>query len=257
MRKIIEIVFSKLCGHHIHLYNPDYKLTVMKKPLLLFLFLLTGAFMANAQLAHLRIVALYNFPDTAYEGVAYPIQVKIQNVGIAPFQGPLQIIIHTDSATQVLYFSQNPNFVLFPNDTAILAANSGVMGYVFTSAMYRTGNDVVVVWPYSTQMAVQIDTLYTAVYFVPLSSGIANETEVGGAGFMVYPNPFTDRIHLIPANGMLVEQVRISDLFGKEVYRRTFNGDDDLPLEMLRPGIYILEITTSGNNKTIVKIVKQ
>lgn len=212
--------------------------------------------MAGAQSAHLRIVALYNFPDTAYEGVAYPIQVKIQNVGIAPFQGPLQIIIHTDSATQVLYFSQNPNFVLFPNDTAVLSANSGALGYVFTSAMYRTGNDVVVVWPYSTQMAVQVDTLYTAVYFVPLS-GIAGETEVHSAGLTVYPNPFTDRIHFIPGAGMQVEQVRITDLFGKEVYRRAFKGENDLPLEMLRPGIYILEITTSGNSKTIVKIVKQ
>ena len=105
-------------------------------------------------------------------------------------------------------------------------------------------------------MAVQYDTLYTAVYFVPLSS-IVNEEEALNTGMRVYPNPFTGHLYLKLSQDKVVEQVRISDMFGKEVFRRKMNGEADLPLEMLRPGIYILEITSSATAKTIVKIVKQ
>lgn len=256
MRKINKRVCVDVSKRRIHLYHPDNKTITMKKTVLIFLFLLTGTFMATAQSAHLRITALYNFPDTAYEGVVYPIQFQLKNVGIGAYQGPLQIVLQTDSATDILYFNQNPNFVLLPNDTVTLIANSGAMGYVFSSNVFRTGNDVVVVWPYTTQFAVQVDTLYTAVYFVPLS-GIANEQEAISTGIPVYPNPFSDLLHLKLTNGMQVEQVRISDLFGKEVYRRIFDGAEDLSLEMLHPGIYILEIETSNHGRTVVKIIKQ
>lgn len=226
----------------------------MKRHLLVILFLMS-AIGAQAQNAHLRIVSLINFPDTAYEGVSYPVQFVLKNVGPAAFQGPFQVILQADSGTEIFYFNQSPNFILLPNDTMILSPGNGALGYYFSSSVYKTGNDVVVVWPYSTQMSVGIDTLYTAVYFIPTGT-VSNGQELIKSGLSIFPNPFNDVIYLKPADGTMVESVRITDLFGREIYRNE-NATDLINLPEMQSGLYILELETADNRKVVLKILKQ
>jgi hypothetical protein len=216
-----------------------------------FLFLGVKAF---AQNAHLRITGLINFPDTAYQGVSYPVGIVLKNVGFSPFQGPLQVILQTDSAYDILYYSQNPNFALFPNDTVTLLANQGgTFGYQFTSQVFKPGNDVVVVWPYSTQMNVDYDSIYTSVYYVPLSS-VANNNGFEKSVIKAWPNPFYDQINLDLSGGQIVEQVRVFSIDGRE-YPVQLRGSV-LYLHNFHPGVYLMEIRLTDNTFYYSRMVK-
>ena len=227
----------------------------MRKHLYVILIFVGAAMSAGAQTAHLRITNLINFPDTAYEGVVYPVQFILKNVGTGAYQGPFQVILQADSGSEILYFNQNPSFVLFPNDTVVLSGGNGVMGYQFTSQVYKAGNDVVVVWPYSTQMSVGIDTLVTGVYYIP-SGIISNGPDQVKTTMKVFPNPFKDIIHLETGDGSMVEKVRISDLFGREIYRKE-TAIDRINLPGLKNGMYILELEISDNRKVVMKMFRQ
>jgi Secretion system C-terminal sorting domain len=224
----------------------------MFKRLLLITLLFTGSLaVSHAQNAQLRIISLTNFPDTAFEGVSYMISMNLKNVGTAPYQGPLQILIQGDSLIDQLYFSNNPNFALLPNDTVTLIANGGgTFGYNFSPQYFRPGNDIVVVWPYTTQFNVLIDTLYTAVYFVPL----AGVNEYAAEPFQFFPNPFANLIHYSLAGNEKVEQVRIFDANGR-ISALAIPDNNTIDLSVLKEGFYFLQIKT--NERTIIrKILK-
>lgn len=69
----------------------------------------------------------------------------------------------------------------------------------------------------------------------------------------VYPNPTADRITITPQNNELTG-VRLLDGTGRVLRPAMQAGEHDL--SMLRPGIYLLEITTNGT-RTVKQIVKQ
>ncbi len=224
----------------------------MCKRLLLIMFLFAGSIaVSRAQSAQLRIISLTNFPDTAFEGVSYQIALNLKNVGATPYQGPLQILIQADSLIDQLYFSNNSSFVLLPNDTVTLIANgNGIFGYNFSSQFFRPGNDIVVVWPYTTQLNVLIDTLYTAVYFVPL----AGVNEYAAERFQLYPNPFVNLIHFTLTGNERVEQVRIFDANGR-FSALSIPDNNSIDLFSLKEGLYFLLITTNERviNRKVLK----
>jgi hypothetical protein len=214
----------------------------MLKRILFILLFAVGSFGIAYSQSHLRVTSLINFPDTAFEGVIYPVQLIMTNTGAAPFQGPIQVLVKGDSAQQagILFFDNSAQFTLLPGDTALLTANpSGTGGFTFDSTVFRPGNDIVVVWPYTTQMAVGIDSLFTAVYFVPL-------TDVGKyvrEPMRIYPNPFSGIINLDLDPAETVEQVRITDAMGKFITIANPSGRQ-LNLSFLDKGFYVLEVQT-------------
>lgn len=225
----------------------------MLKRIPIILTLLFGSFcVTQAQTAHLRITTLINFPDTAYEGNAYPIGVVLSNIGIAPFTGPLQILIQADTlAPTLLGFTNNPTFSLFPGDSAIIFSNVlGSQGFVFTSQFFRPGNDIVVVWPYAIQSNAQMDTLITAMYFIPVNTVGEYVLEPGNA----WPNPFHNKIQIGLLEGEKLEQVRICDASGRIVFIQD-NPDNSIDLSELREGIYFLQSQTSRRS-FFVRLVK-
>lgn len=227
-------------------YIHEVKLTtepMLKRILIVILLAFGGRCVTQAQPAHLRIMSLINFPDTAYEGISYPVGFNLKNIGATPYQGPLQILIMGDSVPDVIYFSNNPNFVLLPNDTVAVFANpAGSQGYVFTPQFFRPGNDIVVVWPYTAQSIVIIDTIFTALNFVPIASVSEHVRELAS----VYPNPFSGILHIEPGNNESVEQVRIFDssgrLMGTEKPKQNV-----LDVSYLKMGFYFIEIFTDKN----------
>lgn len=210
---------------------------------------------AQAQPApHLTIDALINFPDTAFYGQAYPIAIRVKNIGAVPYQGPLQIGLMADSAFAYLFYSNNPTNVILPNDTITLyTTGSGMLGFVFDSSVFRLGNNVVVVWPYSSQGSVLVDSLVTDVY---INSTTGVKSISADDNFRLYPNPFKDNIMFDGVNKFDIDRVRIFTLQGVKVY-------DEKPLtkpidlNRLNSGCYLMEAKLKNGQRFYRKIIKE
>ncbi len=66
----------------------------------------------------------------------------------------------------------------------------------------------------------------------------------------VYPNPSTDVLHIALEKGADA-YVRISDLSGSVIEERAFNSKLEMPVLNWPPGIYLINITSSGSQKTL------
>lgn len=214
---------------------------------------LMGAYNQNviAQV-HLTIDSLINFPDTALVGQAYPVAIRVKNIGNTPYQGPLQIGLMRDSLFKYLYFNSNPSVVLLPNDTLTLyTTNTGIFGFVFDSTVFRAGNNVVVVWPYSNQ-SIMFDSLTTQVY-VDFTTGVRDLPYDNN--FMLYPNPFTDELRISMVDGKPIDRVRIFSLHGVKVYDEKLFSKP-LKLDGLKAGCYLMDAETRDGLHLYRKIVK-
>lgn len=76
---------------------------------------------------------------------------------------------------------------------------------------------------------------------------------------LVYPNPFTDKVHIDLGNAATSKvQVEVSDLLGKNVYNATLvnNSNIEIDLSSLTPGVYMMKVT-AGNSVSTHKIIKK
>jgi hypothetical protein len=226
----------------------------MKRILSLWILLIGGflyAGQARAQV-HLSIDTLVNFPDTAYDGTIAPAYVIVHNYGNTPYQGPLQILLQADSLpAQYLNFNST-SITILPFDTAVLSPGGSV--FVFDSAHFRTGNNVVVVWPYSTQSGINIDTFHTQVYFQHVAVGLASHPQI--RNLQVYPNPANDFLIICSPDEEL-EGVRIMDISGKICRTERFgsHSTNRIPLSGLKPGCYLLEAFGGNNKRAMMKLM--
>ena len=202
----------------------------------------------------LSIDTIINLPDTAYQGLTTSMVIIVRNSGNTPYQGALQVNIRADSLpTQYLYYSQNPNFILLPGDTASLT--TGGAGFTFDSSHFKTGNNVVVVWPYSTQ-AITFAFFTTSVYFkANVFAGLPSQP--GIKKLKVYPNPGKE-IVVIESPLDNLEGVRILDLSGRLITEvKQLNVSSwQLPIAGLKPGCYLLEVIATDDKRSIIKLVK-
>ncbi|MEO5569923.1 MAG: T9SS type A sorting domain-containing protein [Bacteroidia bacterium] len=220
------------------------------KRILLIALVLAGIFSKKgfAQQAQLQIYAVDSFPtwpnDTVYENQTRNLGFRVRNVNSSPLtvNAYLKIfLLNTDTTllsqplqlVDTSYFIQN----LVGNDTIYVL----VSNYPFTSATYRAGNNIVVVWPRigndptTTYDSLQLDT----VYFVPFSS--INMLRVDNEAFSVFPNPVKDKINMNSGDRNPIEYVRILDDMGQQMlYRRT--SEKQLDVHFLSDGFYFVEI---------------
>jgi len=75
--------------------------------------------------------------------------------------------------------------------------------------------------------------------------------EIKGFGFLVYPNPTQNEIH-IQYEGSSNEQVCITDVFGRPVLTATLNVDENntLNLSQLKNGLYFISMQLNGHSYT-------
>lgn len=212
--------------------------------------LLTG--LANAQ-PHLRVSSLINWPDTAYQNQVFPVETVVENIGTAVYQAPLQIVLKADSNVfSYLFYNSTQTITILPGDTVHLSMPGG---YLFDSSVFKPGNNVVVVWPFTTQSAA-IDTFQTVVYFNNLGTQGLNDPKPI-PGLSIYPNPAQAETFIYsPSSGL--ERVRIMDAFGREISTIPGNRQHkmQLPLEGLPAGIYLLEIFGTAGDKSIYRILR-
>jgi hypothetical protein len=216
---------------------------------------LTAAIESRAQLPHLRIDAIFNYPDTIVQGQFYPVNILLTNIGNTPYQGPLQIAFETDSsngAINYLYFSGN-SVLIPPGDTAFFV---NANGFLADSTIFRPGNNVVVVWPYSSQ-AIIADTFLVSTYYVTATGTGLNDREYFKK-VQVFPNPTTNNLQVV-SEEITIEGVRIWDMKGRlleeQGFERRYSWQVDLT--NLMPGMYLVELIGTEKRSGIYRIVKQ
>lgn len=222
--------------------------------LLCSILLLGGAFMSdvNAQIS-LKVSALLNFPDTAILNQNVPAIVVIENTGSITYQGVLSVGIATDSSsgtTNLLYFGSQPITIL-PLDTAWLVPANG---FTFTNPLFKLGNNVVVVWPISTQ-AITIDSLKTGVY---INGVLGVNDKANKSTIQVVPNPASDFISLRDLDNS-IESVRIYSTFGNLMFESVPTNDQQKTIDVstFSSGLYIVRIINKDKKNTSLKFFKE
>jgi len=204
---------------------------------------------SKAQTPDLHVYALINFPDTVSTGDLIPVNVIVQNVGNTPYQGPLQIAMAAWGTTTFLYFNNAP-IIILPNDTVTLVDSTG---FIADSSFFRQGNNVVVVWPYSSQ-SITYTTTTVDVWYNDLTVGIKEPLAI--EHLQAYPNPVKDQL-MIHSSKELIEGVRIWSVTGQLMQVSRHGGEADLQLSLqdLAPGYYTVELTSTTNHVSRLKII--
>jgi hypothetical protein len=151
-----------------------------------------------------------------------------------------------------LYFS-GTSILIPPGDTALLTNSNG---FFADSTVFRPGNNVVVVWPYSSQ-AITIDTFFVSTYYLTTSGTGINDMEYFKK-VQLFPNPATNNLQVV-SDEITIEGVRIWDLKGvlleEQSFERRYNWSIDLT--DLMPGMYLIELIGTEKRSGIYRIVKQ
>lgn len=224
----------------------------MKKVLSFFLAAGLVLFCSNHSFAqaHLRILRIDNYPDSAIQGHPYNgIHTIVRNVGSDTLHGTISIFLYSTSIGAANYDTLDLNsfqITLAPGDSVPLWSNT----YFFRTIHYAAGDNIIVVWPVTSSSSAAIDSFFTQVHFTP-SVGI---DELNKTGVRIFPNPVSQYLHLNYDNENNVEQVRIYDLAGREIYSvdkavRTIN------LSEFDNGLYFLEIIHKDGRRLAQKIL--
>jgi hypothetical protein len=164
----------------------------------------------------------------------------------------LQIGLMNDSVFTFLYFNSNPAVVILPNDTLTLYTSStGTQGFIFDSTVFRAGNNVVVVWPYSNQSIV-IDSLTTNVY-VEFTTGIKDGP--GQSNLTIYPNPFGNEIRIEGPGINDIDRVRIFSIQGEIILDKKYDGSP-IKSDWVEVGYYLMELKNKNGLSFYKKIMK-
>lgn len=96
----------------------------------------------------------------------------------------------------------------------------------------------------------------TALQTVP--AYILSANEIVSAKFNMYPNPATNVVNITNSENMLVQQVIIYDISGKQLSTQSFNNEVQIQLnvENLPSGTYMLHIQTNAGT-AVKKLVKK
>lgn len=216
-------------------------------------FILLNAGGAFAQ-AHLRVTNIINWPDTVYNGQILPVGATVENIGTSTYQGPLQIILRTDSNIySYIYYNQTTIWTILPGDTISFFPPAG---YLFDGSVFRPGNNVVVVWPQSSQPLIVDTAAFTTFFINNQAQGIDDLT--GIPGLSIYPNPAYDLAQIISPE-IRLESVRIYSSKGQLIKQEDAGSVLSMRLEIqdLPAGLYLLEIIGSGSHRASFRLMKQ
>ncbi|HKR06561.1 MAG TPA: T9SS type A sorting domain-containing protein [Bacteroidia bacterium] len=231
------------------------------KRFLLITLLLAGIFSKNsfAQQILMTVTSVDSFPvlplDTAYENDQYNFNIHVSNLGsgVVPVLDTCRVFLMNTDTNFSTIETLGKIYIdtLHGNDNFSIP----VFSYQFTPATYKTGNNIVVVWPRinsnpgATFDSLQIDT----VYFVPLLS--INMLSEQIQSFFLFPNPVTDQIRINSNHQNSIEYVRISNDLGQTVMFRRSAGKN-LDVRFLSKGFYFIEITERNGTVSRKKFLK-
>lgn len=211
----------------------------------------------NAQQVTMAVDSMTGFPDTALCCTQqYNFTIDVRNFSSVQFGGVLNIMYRTDqmnASDSGGVFNANG---LFDTISAFGSTTITVSNFSFDSlAGFRTGGNVVVVWPVcSSGISVFVtDTFYASV-FVENGQGI-NEPKATINKINIYPIPANEKIFIQnQLTEKSIEYVRIIDIIGTEVFNAK-TLPSFINTSFLRDGVYFIEIKNKNEIPVISKFI--
>ncbi len=185
------------------------------------------------------LVSIYNYDSTAYIGQLY---VKFDASDTAA-----QVFLAQDS----FLLSNGALVTIPPHDSVVFSILDSI---TFDTAHYRLGSNVVIVWPATSNGLLKFNPYSTCVTLFG-TLGIKDFNDLSST-FVVGSNPAGNKIRLLSAIQKITERVRIYDSIGRMVYNEKMKTDT-IPVEFLKPGMYILEIVTRNNQRLRKQFLKE
>jgi hypothetical protein len=222
----------------------------MKQLFFIYLFCIQLFFLSgNSTAQSLRVDSIIGFPDIVTDSQAVLMSILVSNTGGTVFMGDLAILMNVpanDSTPDTLYFN--------PSDTVIGNSfyDTITVEHIFYAADMDAGDNIVVVWPSSSQSSLVHDSLY--LHLILNNIGI-NENEDLQA-VQLYPNPSAGHISLRIAHPEKVEQVRVLDILGKEIFSFA-EAVSTMNVESLDQGIYFVEVKNRDGGLVVKKFFRQ
>lgn len=74
----------------------------------------------------------------------------------------------------------------------------------------------------------------------------------------IYPNPCKNNRVTIDYHSIDIREIRMTNIAGKQVYLKTYNLPSpkiELKLDQIPNGIYLVQITTNENKRTVKKLL--
>ncbi len=228
----------------------------MKKLLSLVLMVALWVFSSQESFGnpHLKIVKLVNYPDTATMGQPYSnIHIWVTNTGPDFFFGDIHVYCKSQSIgiVDTLRDGPLPNYALDGNGLDTISLPINPPQFSFRQTLYVAGDNIIVVWPYSSAICNTCYETYHTQVFLYDAVGI---DEVKKEAVSIYPNPVSRTLNINYENKNAVERVRIYDLFGREIYNVN-EAVETIDLSGFKKGIYILEMSEKNGNRIIKKIL--
>jgi len=75
------------------------------------------------------------------------------------------------------------------------------------------------------------------------------------AGLKIYPNPFSDYIHIEEVNG--IESITITNVLGQNVMNVNLNGQKTISTSHLDTGIYLISVKTENGQSAVYRMIKK
>lgn len=209
----------------------------------LFLLVQSGVF-AQANLK----IELVSFPDTVIEYMPNTATIKVKNIGLTAYNGPL-----------VVYMAEVIDF--FPTDihneisVSIPATDSitfNIGNIIFFNPFFKYGNNIVVVWPQG--IGCDNDSLQVNV-FMKNFVGIPYN-QAGAYYISATPNPFADSF-LLKANGIdfIQQDLTLRDALGRKIPFHL--QGNQVFVEGSEKGLYLLEIKLPDGSLTYKKLLRE
>ena len=203
-------------------------------------------------MSHVKPVGLQ---DTVSVGSSNTYTVWVKNYSFFTLSDSLTIktavkdsALNIGPANIVGTYTPNVLFTIAPQDSVAITLTSL---YDTTQYGYRTGIDVIVVWPIASS-ATTVDSLTLNVYnMAPNGVSEINLMEQ----VRLFPNPTTDYLNLTQEQTLAIKSVRLYDNKGSEVCV-LLNGNS-INVEHLDKGVYSIDIEFTNKKHFKTKFIKQ
>ena len=225
----------------------------MKKLLYLLLLIFCGSSLfaqTHIRISHISGIPVNGLPtNPVYEVSTYDsIDVTIVNDDTLLFSDSISIYIKSGSIQFIDTLIDAASVNIASGDSITLQRS----GYVFSPVYFEDGDNIVVVWPSASSISIQADSVIFDLFFVSLlasSNNFSNET------IILFPNPATKYISINGLDKIYIKQVRIYDLTGKVIYNHS-SMQKLIPIEDLKPGIYLIKIELTDGSRRVFKFQK-
>jgi hypothetical protein len=202
-------------------------------------------------------IGFIGMPDTVATGELWQIGAFIRNYSSfdSLVNDSVQIVgyIDTLSGPTTPYISPWVSISLLPNDTIFY-----IVPILFDAtppgAAFHIGNNVIVVWPVTTNPSfISSDTITVSVIVL---DGIGTGPDIEIGEIKCFPVPASGPLYVTSSNrNMVIEEVTVRDATGK-IVAVSDNPVTGIITDTWATGIYILEVTFENGKSSTYKIVK-